>query len=237
MIASSNQLSRRTKIIRGETIQRCQRCSAEWQNRKLLMGQILTDKLAVGANAEPMRGLHRRNPATRCSLWVIRVAARYGHRSTMSASPRKRLDYCVATKCRDGPFPDSWPATASDNADGDGVPRSVGNLLREVFIQPFVLHFVGAGHGLSFLVWLAAPIMFRAYMVFSWPALAVFIWLPLFALGILIARLLTPLSWIVGRTQWFLKEGKEHPLKAIGYVAAVVVFLGTVVGRAVFSAL
>jgi hypothetical protein len=71
---------------------------------------------------------------------------------------------------------------------------------------------------------------------FIWPALLVFSWLPLFALGILIVRLLTPLSWIVGRTQWFLKEGKEHPLKAIGYVAAVVVFLGTVAGRAVFSA-
>jgi hypothetical protein len=79
-----------------------------------------------------------------------------------------------------------------------------------------------------------------AYKVFEpfyiWPALAVFTWLPLLALGILMVRLLTPLSWIVGRTQWFLKEGKEHPLKAIGYVAAVVVFLGTVVGRAVFSA-
>jgi hypothetical protein len=68
------------------------------------------------------------------------------------------------------------------------------------------------------------------------PAVAVFGWLLLFALGILIARLLMPMSWIVGRTQWFLKEGKEHPLKAIGYVAAVVVFLGTVAGRAVFSA-
>jgi hypothetical protein len=75
-----------------------------------------------------------------------------------------------------------------------------------------------------------------AYIFLVWPALAVFVWLPLFALGILIARLLTPLSWIVGRTQWFLKEGKEHPLKAIGYVAAVVVFLGTVAGRAVFGA-
>jgi hypothetical protein len=73
-------------------------------------------------------------------------------------------------------------------------------------------------------------------VIFALPALAVFTWLPLFALGILIARLLTPLSWIVGRTQWFLKEGKEHPLKAIGYVAAVVVFLGTVAGRLVFSA-
>jgi hypothetical protein len=38
------------------------------------------------------------------------------------------------------------------------------------------------------------------------------------------------------RPAWFLKEGKEHPLKAIGYVAAVVVFIGTVAGRAVFSA-
>jgi hypothetical protein len=58
----------------------------------------------------------------------------------------------------------------------------------------------------------------------------------LFALGVLIVRSLTPLSWIVGRAQWALKEGKEHPLKAIGYVAAIVVFLGTVVGRAVLTA-
>ena len=67
-------------------------------------------------------------------------------------------------------------------------------------------------------------------------ALAVFVWLPLVALGILTARFLTPLSWVVGRTQWFLKEGMEHPLKAIGYVAAVVVFLGTVAVRVIFSA-
>ncbi|MET4177709.1 hypothetical protein ABIB99_008836 [Bradyrhizobium sp. LA6.1] len=73
-------------------------------------------------------------------------------------------------------------------------------------------------------------------LAFVLPALLVFSWLPLFALGILTARLLTPLTWIVGRTQWFLKEGKEHPLKAIGYVAAVAVFVGTVFGRAVFSA-
>jgi hypothetical protein len=72
-------------------------------------------------------------------------------------------------------------------------------------------------------------------LTFVWPAVIVFAWLPLFALGILTARLLTPLSWIVGRTQWFLKEGKEHPLKAIGYVAAVAVFLGTVTARAVFG--
>jgi hypothetical protein len=71
-------------------------------------------------------------------------------------------------------------------------------------------------------------------LIFVFPALAVLTWLPLLALGIVIARLFTPLSWIAGRTQWFLKEGKEHALKAIGYVAAVVVFLGTIAGRAVF---
>jgi hypothetical protein len=80
------------------------------------------------------------------------------------------------------------------------------------------------------------PGFFAMWALWSFPAIAVFVWLPLFAFGIVIARLLTPLSWIVGRTQWFLKEGKEHPLKAIGYVAAVVVFLGTVAGRIVFSA-
>src|ERR1700739_4367892 len=60
---------------------------------------------------------------------------------------------------------------------------------------------------------------------YIWPALAVFSWFPLFSLGILTGRALKPLSWMVGRTQWFLKEGKEHPLKAIGCVAAVAVFL------------
>jgi hypothetical protein len=75
---------------------------------------------------------------------------------------------------------------------------------------------------------------FWFHLFFAWPAMAVFVWLPLLALGIVVARL--PTSWIVGRAQWFLKEGKEHPLKAIGYVAAVVVFLGTVAARAIFSA-
>jgi hypothetical protein len=54
---------------------------------------------------------------------------------------------------------------------------------------------------------------------------------PLFALGIVIVRLLTPLSSMVGTVQWFLNNGKEHPLKAIGYVAALAVFLGTVLGE------
>jgi hypothetical protein len=57
------------------------------------------------------------------------------------------------------------------------------------------------------------------------PASAVFVWLPLFALGILVARALAPLSRVVGRFQWALKEGDQHPLKAIGCVAGLAVFI------------
>jgi hypothetical protein len=121
-----------------------------------------------------------------------------------------------------------------------------GNLLRTAFITPFAMSFMRDNDvwwpirlywqfaDFKLLV-VMTEILFRDYMIFSWPALAVFTWLPLFALGILIARLLTPLSWMVGRTQWFLKEGKDHPLKAIGYVAAVVIFLGTLAARAIFG--
>jgi hypothetical protein len=66
-----------------------------------------------------------------------------------------------------------------------------------------------------------------------YPAVVVFVWLPLFALGILAVRALGPLSWIVAKAQWALKEGDKHPLKAIGCVAAVTVFavgLRTIIG-------
>jgi hypothetical protein len=78
--------------------------------------------------------------------------------------------------------------------------------------------------------------MFEGFGLLALPAILVFGWLPLFALGIVIIRLLDPLSWVVDKTQWFLKDGKDRPLKAIGYVAAVVVFLGTVAGRVAFGA-
>ena len=118
----------------------------------------------------------------------------------------------------------------------------VTNVLRAVVMHLLADHF---GWGIAFhfpiksyvmyaLPW--GPFGFQTEgLHLAWPALAVFVWLPLFALGIAIARLLTPLSWIVGRTQWFLEEGKEHPLKAIGYVAALVTFLGTVAARAIFG--
>jgi hypothetical protein len=120
-----------------------------------------------------------------------------------------------------------------------GVAVVLGaNVLRGVFVM-YLFYLFDAFDTMTLAnivsnIWIA--FMAEPHFLFVWPALTVFVWLPLFALGILMARVLTPLSWVVGRAQWFLKDGKEHPLKAIGYVAAVVVFLGTVAGRAVFKA-
>jgi hypothetical protein len=70
----------------------------------------------------------------------------------------------------------------------------------------------------------------------SIPASVVFVWLPLFALGILVVRALTPLSWIVTKAQWLLKDGNEHPLKAVGYVAAIAVFIVAAGWQTIFKA-
>ena len=57
------------------------------------------------------------------------------------------------------------------------------------------------------------------------PAVVVFAWLPLFASGIVASRIFGGFSWITGKAQWALKDGKEHPLKVVGYVAGAIVFL------------
>jgi hypothetical protein len=56
------------------------------------------------------------------------------------------------------------------------------------------------------------------------PALVIHLWLPLFALSTLIARLIFWIFRAVEWAQWFLKQGDAHPLKAIGMVATIIVF-------------
>lgn len=68
------------------------------------------------------------------------------------------------------------------------------------------------------------------------PALIVFAWMPLFAIGIVAARLLRPLAWVIGKAQWFLVDGKEHPLRAIGCTAAATVFSATVILQTILEA-
>jgi len=64
------------------------------------------------------------------------------------------------------------------------------------------------------------------------PALFVHLWLLLFALGGLGVRVLYPIFRAVEFAQWFLRQGARHPLRAIGMVAAVLVFAGTIIWKA-----
>jgi hypothetical protein len=61
----------------------------------------------------------------------------------------------------------------------------------------------------------------------SLPALAVHLWLPVFAFGILCVTGLNYLFLAIGGMQWFLKRGNDHPLDAVGYVLGFLVFVGT----------
>ena len=64
--------------------------------------------------------------------------------------------------------------------------------------------------------------------------LVVHLWLPLMFLSIMAYRLLGPGKAGVVRIQWFLAEGRDRPLSAIGLVAAAVVLVGTAIFQHVF---
>ena len=69
---------------------------------------------------------------------------------------------------------------------------------------------------------------FRGSLSFAAPAAIVFAWLPLLVLGILAVRSIGSMGFAVTNVQGLLKDGKEHPLQAAGFVAAFVVFLVSV---------
>jgi len=66
------------------------------------------------------------------------------------------------------------------------------------------------------------------------PAIVVYLWLPLFAISVLIVQVLNAIRRSAERTQWFLKRGQWHPLRAIGYVAASIVFIITTILRLLY---
>ena len=61
------------------------------------------------------------------------------------------------------------------------------------------------------------------------PALLVLVWLPLLGIGVIGTRALRALLRTVRWAQWFIKQGNQRPLEAIGLVAAAVVFVITAV--------
>jgi hypothetical protein len=68
-------------------------------------------------------------------------------------------------------------------------------------------------------------------ILISAPALAVHLWLPVLAAGAIGVRLLYSVFRAVAVAQWFIKQGNQHPLRAIGMVAGVLVFAGTAIVR------
>jgi hypothetical protein len=78
-----------------------------------------------------------------------------------------------------------------------------------------------------FLSYFKSTVAGQTGIPFSIGALLVHLWLPFFALCVGLVQLVTYLRHAAGWTQWFIKQGEQHPLDAIGYVAAVVIFITT----------
>lgn len=82
----------------------------------------------------------------------------------------------------------------------------------------------------EFIAALNFPLYFslRAVNVFTYMALIVHAWMPLLVVCVCFLRALNYLREAVGWTRWFIRGGRDHPLQAVGYVAAVLVFIGAV---------
>jgi hypothetical protein len=84
--------------------------------------------------------------------------------------------------------------------------------------------------GLSWWLFTALPNRGGRFAL-TLPAVAVHLWLVLLAIGVLLAQafghFLRAAAWV----QWFIKRGENHPLEAIGYVAAVVVLVFALIAQ------
>jgi hypothetical protein len=60
------------------------------------------------------------------------------------------------------------------------------------------------------------PLMFVGYIFLAIGALVVHLWLPLLALCIGTLKVINYLRIAIGWTQWFIKQGRQHPLDAVG---------------------
>jgi hypothetical protein len=67
-------------------------------------------------------------------------------------------------------------------------------------------------------------VTFRQIMMIL-PALAMYVWMPVLAFSLFFAKALVWVAAAAHWMQWFIKQGRNHPLEAIGYIAAVGVFV------------
>ncbi|WP_434886192.1 hypothetical protein [Bradyrhizobium oligotrophicum] len=66
------------------------------------------------------------------------------------------------------------------------------------------------------------------------PALVVHLWLPLFALGVVFAKVVNSVRTAGRLSQWFFAQGEAHPLRSVGYVAAAATVILVAIGMVVF---
>lgn len=74
----------------------------------------------------------------------------------------------------------------------------------------------------------------KAFFPYAIPALIVFAWIPLLAFGLGLLRLSGGMMPALKITQWLIKDGESHPLKAIGYISGTSVFVLTVFVQMLF---
>jgi hypothetical protein len=63
-----------------------------------------------------------------------------------------------------------------------------------------------------------------------YPAVIVHLWLPLLAMGVIVAKGLNYLRTAGRFSQWFFKQGEAHPLRSIGFIASILTFIVMAVG-------
>jgi hypothetical protein len=87
---------------------------------------------------------------------------------------------------------------------------------------------------MRFVSWfdISLDVIYQRPFVFA--ALIVHLWLPVCGLCVAVLKMLNYFRLAVGRTQWFISRGNDHPLEAIGYVAAIIVFVTTMSVRLIF---
>jgi hypothetical protein len=129
---------------------------------------------------------------------------------------------------RDNPFRAIWQAPLI----------GVGIVFALILLQNAFLSLWYSGHAgdwpATYARFLKESFSLPEWRAFMLAPLVVHLWLPLMFLSIMAYRLLGPGKAGVVRIQWFLAEGRDRPLSAIGLVAAAVVLVGTAIFQHVF---
>jgi hypothetical protein len=106
-------------------------------------------------------------------------------------------------------------------------------LLLLLTLTTFVKIYLDFPMGFSQLVGIPLLFLKGKFLMIMTPSIMVHFWLLLFGAGAVGVRVIGMIFRAVEGAQWFLKQGNRHPLRAIGMVAAALVFVISAIGKAV----